>query len=382
MPTGQGWGVVRTLVSITLGVLVLTFGACDDRQTEEDANTAASWSLDSAPRVVIGEEQGDEPYLFQGVAAAVIIPDGRITVADRGSSSIRIFEADGTFQQSMGRTGQGPGEFEYIASVVLLPPDTLVVYDAAAFRITRFRTNGALLSTVNVIPESGFPEIYLGQFDDGDFGFAWIVQADRDDAPVTPDVMAFGRFDPDGALVSTFGTTTGMLRYEGGTLPFSPYLHAFVLRDSVYFTDGVHEITVLGQDGSRSISIPVPAVRYDEARRQLENELDAGDRVDALELLADVPIQDSVPSVAEVLLNDEGHLWLKRYQPSTDSNWLGFFGNRAGGEWWILDPNFGHVATIRLHDAFIPRDIRGGQVLGVTHDSLGVERVAVFDIRR
>src|SRR5690606_32160502 len=72
---------------------------------------AGTWRLQSDPLLSVGEIQGAEPYLFDGVAHAHLRPDGGIVVVDRGSSSIRLFDTRGQHIRSTGRPGDGPGEF-------------------------------------------------------------------------------------------------------------------------------------------------------------------------------------------------------------------------------------------------------------------------------
>ena len=38
------------------------------------------------------------------------------------------------------------------------------------------------------------------------------------------------------------------------------------------------------------------------------------------------------------------------------------------------------ISTVEMPDGFIPMDIRGNRVLGLTRDELGVERVSVYEI--
>jgi hypothetical protein len=98
--------------------------------------------------------------------------------------------------------------------------------------------------------------------------------------------------------------------------------------------------------------------------------------------LNEVPEPASVPRVAEVLLDDEGRFWLKRYEPASDSQVISSFERRAGGEWWVLQPDGRRVAVIQLPDGYTPMDVRGERIVGVASDELDVERVLVFGTAR
>ena len=69
------------------------------------------WRVGDAPAVSIGVQPGDEAYQLYGVEDATRLSDGRIAVANAGTSEIRFFSADGGHLESWGRVGEGPGEF-------------------------------------------------------------------------------------------------------------------------------------------------------------------------------------------------------------------------------------------------------------------------------
>src|SRR5687767_13361969 len=58
-----------------------------------------------------GSESLPEQYLFGSVSSVATDALDRIYVADMMSSEIRVFSPQGEFLQTVGRPGQGPGEF-------------------------------------------------------------------------------------------------------------------------------------------------------------------------------------------------------------------------------------------------------------------------------
>ena len=95
-------------------------------------NARAAWSateamrLGGSPALVIGSRP-EAPYEFSRVVGALRLTDGRIVVADGASLELRFFDPAGTFMRSVGRRGEGPGEFRRMGSLVRLPGDTLAV---------------------------------------------------------------------------------------------------------------------------------------------------------------------------------------------------------------------------------------------------------------
>jgi len=58
----------------------------------------------------IGNEE-DENYLFYGARDIQVDTDGNIYVLDRGNHRLQVFDKDGKYLRSIGKRGQGPGEF-------------------------------------------------------------------------------------------------------------------------------------------------------------------------------------------------------------------------------------------------------------------------------
>ena len=157
-----------------------------------------------------------------------------------------------------------------------MEPDTLVVYDPGLLRLTRFLTTGALVSTQNFEGQDGFPEIYLGRFSTGEYGFSWIRLGPRDGSQVNADVMRIARFGESGRMNALLGTETGMIRASTSPVAFSPHLYVELIRDSIFLTKLLPpEIQVWDHDGNlaRTITVPAPEVNSTEAWTQLEEVL-------------------------------------------------------------------------------------------------------------
>ena len=149
----------RTGCRALFALLALLSLACSDSSSDSSADPfeIAVWTLDSEPTVTIGQVEGAPEYLFTQIGPAVLLPGGRIAVADRRDAAIRLFDPDGTFLREIGHRGEGPGEFSSIRRIVVSPPDTLVVHDSGLFRLTRFLTSGSLVSTLLLQADDGRP---------------------------------------------------------------------------------------------------------------------------------------------------------------------------------------------------------------------------------
>jgi hypothetical protein len=98
----------------------------------------------------------------------------------------------------------------------------------------------------------------------------------------------------------------------------------------------------------------------------------ANDRArDALRRMRDMmPFPATFPAFTQLLADDAGRLWARRYRTPDDSaeSWLVF----DGGRW---------VARLETPVGYRVMDVRGDRVAGVWQDSLGVEFVRVYRIR-
>ena len=67
------------------------------------------WQFGAQPSLSIGSvTSGDADELFQ-VTDAMRLADGRIVIANMGSSELRVFNADGSHAGTWGGRGEGPG---------------------------------------------------------------------------------------------------------------------------------------------------------------------------------------------------------------------------------------------------------------------------------
>ena len=96
---------------LLLSVLVI-LTAC--RGEAPEAESGAAWSGDATWRRVltIGETDGSEETTFGRIVSLAVTGDGRMLVVDRSVPTVRVFASDGSYLESWGREGQGPGELE------------------------------------------------------------------------------------------------------------------------------------------------------------------------------------------------------------------------------------------------------------------------------
>ena len=77
----------------------------------------------------IGEVEGREEYMFTGIRSMVVDDAGRIYVLDRREPHVKVFDQNGTYIRTIGRRGQGPGEFTMPLSISITRQNEFVVDD-------------------------------------------------------------------------------------------------------------------------------------------------------------------------------------------------------------------------------------------------------------
>ena len=119
-----------------------------ERTTNEGVETVRSvsgsrWGGEArlVEELAIGEESGDEPYLFGSVTAAWVSGD-RIYVVDAQAPAVRAYDAEGAFLFRVGRTGEGPGEYSRPMGLAIASDGRVFVTDLAGARLNVYDADG------------------------------------------------------------------------------------------------------------------------------------------------------------------------------------------------------------------------------------------------
>lgn len=103
---------------------------------------SGTWTVDAQPKLEIGRTEGGEVYTLHLVTDAVVLPDGRIAVASAGTNDVKLYSSSGEHLQTVGRAGDGPGEFRS-PRLLVVSGDSIVVTDRNA--VSYFSLGGEFL---------------------------------------------------------------------------------------------------------------------------------------------------------------------------------------------------------------------------------------------
>ena len=355
------------------------------------------WILGQIPDLSIGAIEGDSlQQLFQ-VTGAVTLSDGRISLSENGTHQLRIFSPEGTFLESFGREGEGPGEFRDIRVMGTVGFDTLVVLDGRQRRTSRFHPEVGFLGQTLLPEEAGVAMHSNGMFGDGAIVFGGLINWDRGDATPTrgyerltnpyysvsldgSGITHFGEF-PGTEVVWTTGQIEGRETLGASFVTFGLSPQAMARGDRMVLgTRDRYEVNVFDSTGmlERIIRIQTPPVPV--AQEHLDGYLEEMlARLPSPELapqvragFRDIPHAETMPAFQALLLDSEGFLWVEDYNLPGDTL----------RTWTVFDEEGNAITRLSLPRNNRVLEIGSGFVLAVFQDELGVEYVRSYPLTR
>jgi hypothetical protein len=95
----------------------------------------------------IGQLDGPDEFLFVNIVDVAVNSKGDIYLADSRLNEIRKFNKDGEYLLTIGRPGQGPGEFRSVSNLTMNNRDDLIAFDAIPRSFSVFSDNGEYKTT-------------------------------------------------------------------------------------------------------------------------------------------------------------------------------------------------------------------------------------------
>lgn len=397
-------GQRRRLPGVCKSVLVLLCVAPFDHaapavaQDNVRPGAATVLRLSEEPTLSIGVAAGEEEYELFEVSGAARLSDGSIVVYESGAFRLKRFGPDGEHLWSRGQAGEGPGDFRQFAELLVpcASEQSIVIHDQYNRRITIFDGDGELQRAfafdfqgvqpyaITCAPGGRFVVAGWGKerptelgpyHTTADMAFAdsSVVTMLREDIPGEDRLKTDGgsapgiwgrklMFAATGAgiwlgrgddyqieFLDWSGTTTGRIRWEGPDLVVTQQ-HIDAYRE---------ELRERFESGREDDLIPEPfrdprdwRVRF-EARWERDREA----------------LPSAFPAYNELLLADDGTLWIQDYpRPGESAGWRAF---DQSGEW---------VRSLVLPSGARVLDIGADWALVHTRDDLDVERLAVHTL--
>ena len=373
------------------------------------------WRLSSTPSLAIGRADGDERYLFGGIAGAVALRDGRIAVLDRQSALIRLYSPDGEHLEDWGGKGEGPGEFDSPWSISRYRGDSILVSEFVARRFTILDDRGRFGR--NILPEIGmsFYADYSARLARGDRSLMPAESCCRFWGPLSTGafLLSYPEMIPNtgsgtkrgsvsaaiiadsGGAAMPAGTFGGnRFRLGGRESPvqfqFSPWFNMSAGGDGYFATEGVsYSIDEYDSNGRLRRIIRLargPRPVTDELRAAFEDRtrewilapgalIEGGSPEEELERVLAAPYPSHLPTFFALHVDSEGNVWARQSPYSTGDDEAS-----PVSELFVFDSVGRHLGVVEVPRNFRVFQIGADFMLGAVTDDLGVGYVHIYPI--
>ncbi len=354
-----------------------------------DAEAARSYAASPSASLGAGAAATDGRPPLSRVRDATRLQDGTVVVADGGSASLVVFDADGSHADTWGRKGQGPGEFTGLASVASWRGDSIAAWDMWQNRVSVFDDGGIFGRSFRLLPtEESAPRVIDVKADGTVLAVilpsigpgerrSGVVRRDRD----------YVILDDEGYLQASLGTFPGPEGYVdlsgdflmSWVLPFGRSTVAAFWQDWVVVgTNDQYEIRSYRTDGAlhrlvrrnHDVASPTQA-DLDAHVEALLADMPREERAVQEASAAKLPLVDAYPAYGRVRGDPQGRLWVEDYRlPGYEAR-----------TWTVYDGQGCVREVVELPEGLDVYEIGRDYVLGKAVDELGVERVQLWPLQ-
>lgn len=344
------------------------------------------WKVDSVPLVDLGASGAGPEYEFFRIRNASRLPNGQIAVANYGTEEVRLYDPHGKFLWAVGRSGEGPGEFQRLTSVRPYRGDTLVAFDYWARRLTLVASSGEVGRVTTLLNLNGsLNDLY--PFPDGRF----LLQT----SAITEMATAQGRMrvpapllllGADGVVVDTIAVVLGFETYvfdQGDARPPLPHQVYVAVRDSLtYVGEGeTFEFRVFSTDGTLGQIVRLPeydlrvadAVRDSLRAVMLDQDLPPQLRPTMEAMANSIPTRQ--PAYSGLSVDPVGCVWVQEFT-------LNAADPQRPRRWLVFDPSGSWMGVVELPPSFDLFEVGEDYVLGRYRDDLDVETIQLLRLLR
>jgi hypothetical protein len=348
--------------------------------------TVPAWSLDSLP-LRIGAVDGPLEYQFSRAGGPWRLATGTI-VLPNGQSELRMYDSTGHYLRTVGRSGQGPGEYRQLWNIAPLAGDSILAFDLLG-RVSVLDGHGEYARSYAIDPGSVEPPVEwladrgaIFTVDD----WALRSQAARG-AGVFQTIALLVRLHSDGVKRDTLDRLPGAWwQYSG------PNSAGLPLSGDVLLAAGASGIVAAHGDAF-ALRWYDPAGRFTRRISVLETprQSSASDRAAYDSALAarmaamgrrlgtegrrGAPMQryaEHVPLISALRVDRLGCLWVRRWAPA----------GSVVADWIVMNAEGLPLARVQMPGAFRANDIGGDYVLGLARGADDVDFVWRYRLRR
>jgi hypothetical protein len=278
-----------------------------------------TFAFDLAEDLVIGSEN-DDAYFFPSYAGVAVDGKGTIFVVDLDNRRVQVYDKQGRYVRTLGRVGQGPGEYRYPSSVMVDAAGNIVINDTARF-LLHYSPEGIFQKSITLKTSLSIPMLGPG---------GTIVGT----APLSPRAEGGKKnkliqLGPDGEVLRTLaeypacGVVQNLVIRHWYTCKVSASLRS---ADSLYYGfDQDYTVHVVDQEGRPLVAFskaekPVPISVEEIALTRKEGIFSRERYGEGDPGKTDLGMPDHRPFWSRFISDDLGRLYVVRFKPITEKD--------------------------------------------------------------
>ena len=344
------------------------------------------WRIGAEPSLDIGGGDSADAYLLHRVITSEVLPGGRVAVANTGTAEVRIFDSAGRHLSTVGRRGQGPGEFSSPWHLHAMPGDSLLVVDLRGFRFNVFGPNGAFVRSYTTPVATGAEGTELVDwFDDGTALVHRYERTEPDTQSTEPrrSRLSLFRIASDGRMLDSLGFFAAQTSVSGNLYVWGPYTHETAHDSTVYvgladqyeilrYTNRGKLVGIIRRDlpNRPTTAADIAAFREAALPRDLAERENPQLRARIERMFVAARYAPVFPPYFHLRTDQPGNLWAQEYTPRIGE----------GRIWSVFDPEGIYLGDVEMPDRFRVYQIGADFVLGQWRDADDVEHVRRYPI--
>jgi hypothetical protein len=357
------------------------------------------WVLEEV--MTIGEAAGDPDYQFGQIAGIVVTAEGRIVLVDQQAQHLKVFDAAGVYEQTIGQAGSGPGEFgPGVGPVLIGRGDTLIVPDLGNQRVNILKSDGSEPADFRMSFEQGIPARW-DVTQAGDLVYQLrALNLPNTEQRETFDLIATVSYA--GEIMDTLLTPARGESFTFGDdgqpirMIFAPEpVWSMVGQDGLCFAvNDAFRLSMYDALGGLNRIVTVPVEGKPVTNADIQFFMETVDRL--LEEQGVPPEQAEIvkstfnfaeffPAFLQMMPGPDGSLWVQRVQEPTGmteeerESWNPLL-DLGASTWDILDAEGRYLGALDLPHRFQPVTFEGDLVYGIWRDDFDVQYVRVMRV--
>ena len=310
-------------------------------------NSDATCAVSEEPTVVIGDDESDENQWFSRLGDVARMSDGSIVAVDRGSAQIRVYDPDGQHLRTMGRQGEGPGEFENGPfQMWIAAGDTIWAGDYFPWRYNLFSADGEFVRGVRLDPQF-IPTSSGGGVLENRYTVNSSDKRSRKADFSVADTMIVEAHDPNGQLIDTLARIPNgrwgqddhealstfwlpRLFYAGAKVDAggSTVALAYGMNTEVRVLDDEFNLRLIvrwAEPGREVTGADVDAWREDYVENRPRPDFSPMAEAHDATISEERPVAELFPAISSVMVGRDGRIWVRQYdRPREVRGWLAF----------------------------------------------------------